>query len=280
MLQAGYYHTLKVNRISDYGLYLADEEGNEVLLPNRYVSLNDAVGDTKEVFVYHDSENRLIATTEHPLATAGEAACLEVIDKNIHGAFMAWGITAKDLFVPVANQPYRMEAGRRYVVYVYRDPVSGRVTGTAKLNRFISNDTITVRPHEAVDILVVSRFAAGFRVIVNNRHWGVLYDNQLFRPVAIGDRMTAYVSRITPDRRIDVSLQQQGLDEVKASADRLLAILAERGGTLELNDKSAPEAIAAATGMSKKTFKKALGYLMSHGKARMEADAIKSTERL
>ena len=280
MLQAGYYHTLKVNRISDYGLYLADEEGNEVLLPNRYVSLNDAVGDTKRVFVYHDSENRLIATTEHPLATADQAAYLEMIDKNIHGAFLAWGITAKDLFVPIANQPFRMEVGRSYVVYVYRDPVSGRVTGSARLNRFISNETITVRPHEAVDVLVAARFAAGFRVIVNNRHWGVLYDNQLFRPVAIGDRMTAYVSRITPDRRIDVSFQQQGLDEVKAAADRLLALLGEGGGRLALSDRSTPEAIAAATGMSKKTFKKALGYLMSHGQACTEGETIKATERL
>ena len=218
MLQAGSYHTLTVNRISDYGLYLADEEGNEVLLPNRYVSLADRIGDTKEVFVYHDTENRLTATTERPYAAAGETAFLEVVDKNLHGAFLAWGITAKDLFVPNSNQSFRMEPGKRYVVFVYRDNLSGRVVATTKLNGFISNESVSVRPRQRVDILVARRIPVGYRVVVENRHWGVLYDNQLFRPIHIGDRLEGYVNRITEEGRVDISLQRQGFDEVKDAA--------------------------------------------------------------
>lgn len=274
MLQAGSYQTLSVGRISDHGLYLTDDEGNEVLLPNRYVSLEDKVGDTKDVFIYHDSENRLIATTEKPLAIAQEAAYLEVVDKNIHGAFLRWGITAKDLFLPNSNQAYHMEIGRKYVVYVYRDNVTGRVVATAKLNGFISNEDISVRPRQEVELLVARRLPVGYRVIIDNRHWGVLYDNQLFRPVQIGDRLMGYVTRITEDKRIDVSLQQQGFDEVKTAADKLLSLIENHGGKILLGDKSSPQEIVAFTGMSKKVFKRALGYLMSRNKVRTENDSV------
>lgn len=274
MLQAGIYQTLTVGRISDHGLYLADEEGNEVLLPNRYVSLADKVGDTKEVFVYHDSENRLIATTEHPLAIAGEVAYLKAVDKNIHGAFLDWGITAKDLFVPNTNQLFRMEPDRYYVVYVYRDSLSGRVVATTKLNGFISNTELSLRPRQEVEIVVAQQLPIGFRVVVNNRHWGVLYDNQLFKPVRIGEKLTGYVTKITEDNRVDISLQQQGFDEVKTSADKLIQIIKEHGGKLHLHDKSTPEEVTALTHMSKKVFKRSLGYLMSHGIVKAEDDSI------
>lgn len=271
---------MTISRISDHGIYLTDDEGQEVLLPNRYVSLDDTPGDSKEVFVYHDSEDRLIATTEHPAATAGQAAFLQVVDKNIHGAFLDWGVTAKDLFLPNANQQYRVEPRRSYVVYVYRDNISGRVVATTRLNGFISNDTVTVRRSQEVDILVAQRIAVGFRVIVNNRHWGVLYDNQLFRRIAIGDRLTGYVDRITEDNRIDVSLQKRGLDEVKEAAARLADMLESAGGRLKLNDKSSPEEITDTVGMSKKTFKKALGYLLSHSAVVVEGEYIVKRKNL
>ncbi len=275
MLQAGSYHTLTVNRISDHGLYLADGEGDEVLLPNRYVSLGDKVGDTKEVFVYHDSEDRLTATTERPYATVGQAAFLEVVDKNLHGAFLAWGITAKDIFIPNSNQTFRMEPGKRYVVFVYRDNVSGRVVATARLNGFVSNEVIAVRPKQRVRLLVARRIPAGYRVVVDDRNWGVLYDSQLFRTIRIGDTLEGYVSRITEDGRIDVSLQRQGFDRVKDAAEQLAEIIDAQGGALPLNDRSAPEEIAALTGMSKKAFKRALGLLMSRGEAETENGIIK-----
>ena len=274
MLLAGNYHTLTVTRYSDHGLYLADDEGNEVLLPNRYTSLDDRKGDLKRVFIYHDSDNRLIATTEIPYAVAGEAACLRVVDKNIHGAFLDWGITAKDLFLPNSNQTFNLTIGNKYIVYLYRDGVSGRCVATTKLNAFISNNEIMVRPREKVDILVTRRLEMGFRVIVNNRNWGMIYDNQIFSPVETGDRLTGYVSRITHDNRIDISLQQQGFDQVKTSAEKLLDIITLNGGTLALNDKSTPEEVSAATGMSKKVFKRSLGYLLSRGAVELDNNSL------
>ena len=274
MLQAGNYHTLTVSRYSDHGLYLSDEEGNEVLLPNRYTSLEDRKGDLKRVFVYHDSDNRLIATTETPVAVAGEAAYLKVVDKNIHGAFLEWGITAKDLFLPNSNQTFSLTIGNKYVVFVYRDNISGRVVASTKLNAFISNREITVRPREKVEILITRRLEKGYRVIVNNRNWGMIYDNQIFSSVSIGERHTGYVSRITDDNRIDISLQQQGFDQVKVSADKLLELITLNGGTLSLNDKSTPEEVSAVTGMSKKVFKRSLGYLLSHGVVELREDSL------
>lgn len=264
MIKAGYYQTLTIARISDHGLYLTDSEGEEVLLPNRYVSLADKVDEKIEVFVYHDSENRLIATREHPKAKVGEAAWLEVVDKNIHGAFLDWGITAKDLFLPNANQIYPVEAGKHCIVYLYADNITSRVVATTKLNSFINNETVTVRAGEQVDVLIARRLSMGFRVIVNNRYWGVIYDNQLFAPVRTGDRVTGYVRRITEDNRIDVSLQQQGLDEVRRAVDKLQSVLEQSGGKIALTDDSSPEEVRRALQMSKKVFKRALGYMLSH----------------
>ncbi len=274
MFHTGLYQTLSVSRISEHGLYLADEEGQEVLLPNRYVSLNDKVGDQIEVFIYHDTENRLTATREHPMATIGEVAWLEVVDKNIHGAFMNWGITAKDLFVPNSNQNYPMEIGRRYVVYLYRDNLTERVVASARLNKFISNSEIAVRRGEQVDILVAQRIELGFRVVINNRNWGVLYDNQIYSPVHIGDKLTAYISNITSENRIDVMLRQQGFDEVQASAERLETILRQAGGTLHLTDRSTPEQIKEQTQMSKKLFKRVVGYMLSHSRITVNEGVI------
>ncbi len=278
MLTAGSYHILKVNRISDHGLYLADDEGEEVLLPNRYTSLEDKVGDEKEVFIYHDSENRLIATTEHPFAIAGEAACLEVVDKNIHGAFLDWGITAKDLFIPNSNQILRMDPGGRYVVFLYRDNISGRVVATTRMNTFISNAEISVRPREEVSILVSQKLPMGYRVIINSRHWGMVYNNQLFRKISVGERLKGYIRKITEDNRIDVSLQKEGFNEVMDSAERLLELVRQNGGRLPLNDDSSPEQIVEATQMSKKVFKRSLGYLLSRKQVIMDGGTIVATK--
>lgn len=276
MLRAGRTYTLKVNRVSDYGLFLADEEQQEVLLPNRYVSLKDKVGDEKEVFVYHDSEDRLVASTERPLLKVGEAGFLKVVDKTLHGAFLEWGLFGKDLFLPNRNQQGGVVAGRKTLVYVYEDNISGRCVATNKLKPYIFNDgDITVKPREEVDLLVASESEIGWRVIVNNRHWGMLYKNQLFRPVALGDRLKGYVRRITEENRIDVSLQQQGFAEVQHSAVALEELIRANGGYLPLNDASSPEEIARMTRMSKKVFKRSLGMLMKSGKVEMTDNGVK-----
>ena len=275
MIRAGHSYTLTVSRISEYGLYLTDGEGTEVLLPNRYTSLADQVGDTKAVFIYHDSEDRLVATTETPLLQAGEAGFLKVVDKTLHGAFLDWGLQGKDLFLPNRNQQGGILVGRSCIVYLYEDSITGRCVATCKLKSFIHNDLITVQPRQQVQLLVASESPIGYRVIVDNRHWGMLYRNQLFRPVALGDRLTGYVRRITEDNRIDVSLQQEGYAQVQVSADRLLRLLDENGGRLALNDDSTPEEIARRTGMSKKVFKRALGMLLKSGRATVDTNGIK-----
>ena len=275
MLKAGHTCKLTVSRLSEFGLYLTDGGEQEVLLPNRYTSLTDRVGDEKEVFVYHDSEDRLVATTEQPLLQAGEAGWLEVVDKTIHGAFLNWGLHGKDLFLPNRNQQGQLFVGQHCVVYLYEDAVTGRCVATCKLKSFINNDIITVRPRQEVQLLVAQESPIGYRVIIDNRHWGMIYRNQLFRPVAVGDRLTGYIRRITEENRIDVSLQQEGFVQVQASADRLLGLLRDNGGQLALNDDSSPAEVARRTGMSKKLFKRSLGTLLKSGAVAVDDNGIK-----
>lgn len=281
MLRAGRTYSLTVSRISDYGLYLSDEEReSEVLLPNRYVSLSNKVGDKIDVFVYHDSEDRLVATTETPLLKVGEVGFLKVVDKTIHGAFLDWGLHGKDLFLPNRNQQGGVLPERKCLVYLYEDSITGRCVATSKLKSFVFNDgDITVAHKQQVDILVASQSEIGFRVIINNRHWGMLYKNQLFRKVNIGDCMKAYVSRITEDNRIDVSLQQQGYAQVQDSAEILLGLVRDNGGFLPLNDDSSPEAVRERTEMSKKVFKRSLGVLLKRGDVESVEGGIKLVRR-
>ena len=275
MLKAGRTETLTVSRISEYGIYLADEEQYEVLLPNRYTSLTDKVGDKKKVFIYHDSEDRLVATTETPLLRVGEVGFLRVVDKTPHGAFLDWGLHGKDLFLPNRNQQGGVLVGHQYLVYLYEDAITGRCAATEKLKAFVNNELIGVKPREEVAILVASESPIGFRVIINNRHWGMIYRNQIFQPVAVGDRLTAYVARITDDNRIDISLQQSGLAQVRDSAETLLRMLRENGGVLPLNDDSDPEVIRQSTRMSKKVFKRSLGMLLKRGTVEVLDDGIR-----
>ncbi len=278
MLRAGRTETLTVSRISDYGIYLADEEQQEVLLPNRYTSLSDKIGDKKEVFIYHDSEDRLVATTETPRLKVGEVGFLRVVDKTPHGAFLDWGLHGKDLFLPNRNQQGGVLVGHEYLVYLYEDDITGRCVATEKLKAFVNNELISVKPREQVSILVASESPIGFRVVINNRHWGMIYRNQIFQPVAVGDRLTAYVARITDDNRIDLSLQQSGLAQVRDSAEVLLRLLRENGGELPLNDDSDPETVRNTTRMSKKVFKRSLGMLLKRGLVEIGPNGTKLKE--
>ena len=274
-MKVGRIQTLKVNRISDFGLYLIDEEGQEVLLPNRFVSLDNKEGDEIEVFVYHDSEDRLVATTDRPLITEGKAAFLKVVDKNIHGAFLDWGLAGKDLFLPNRNQQGGVLAGKSYVVWLYVDNITGRCVATMKLKPFIDNDIITIKPRQKVDILIASESPIGYRAIIDSRHWGMLYKNQIFQPVKIGDRLEGYVRRITDDNRIDLTLRQEGYDGVANSADDLFALIKENGGTIAIGDNSSPEKVHALTQMSKKVFKRAVGILLKRGAIETDGESIK-----
>lgn len=266
---------LTVARISDYGLFLTDGEGAEVLLPNRFTRLDMKVGDEVEVFVYHDSEDRLVASTEKPLIKVGEVAQLKVVDKTIHGAFLDWGLSGKQLFLPNRNQQGGVVAGQKTVVYMYIDDRTGRCVATNKIKPFIYNDDpLTVKVGDEVRVFVAFETPIGYRVVINNRHWAMIYKNQLFRPIAVGDSCRGWVRKITDDFRIDVSLQQTGLAEVENSVLRLEKLLAEHGGVLSVNDHSDPKAVAELTGMSKKVFKRALGMLLKQGRVRQTEHGI------
>lgn len=270
-MRIGEIQRLRVARVSEFGLYLADEEGNEVLLPNRFTSLSQKVDDEVEVFVYHDSEDRIVATTEQPKIVVGKCAYLEVVDKNIHGAFLDWGISGKDLFLPNRNQQGGVLVGQKKAVYMYVDNITNRCVATSRLKSYVNNeDIITLAPRQKVEALIVSESEIGYRAIVEHRHWGMLYKNQLFREVHLGEVVEAYVSRITEDNRIDLSLQQRGFAQVKESAEVLFEAIEKAGGSLALTDNSSPEEIKAKLGMSKKLFKRSLGTLMSSN--RVECD--------
>ena len=267
---------MRVARVSEFVLYLADEEGNEVLLPNRYVSLTQKVDDEVEVFVYHDSEDRIVATTETPKITVGKCAYLKVVDKNIHGAFLDWGITGKDLFLPNRNQQGGVLVGSYKAVYLYVDNITKRCVATSKLKTYVNNDDIvTLSPCQKVEALIVSESEIGYRAIVENRHWGMIYKNQIFREVKLGDRVEAYVSRVTEDNRVDLSLQQKGFAQVKDSAEVLYDAIVAAGGSLRITDNSSPEEIRDALNMSKKLFKRSLGVLMSHNRVECGDNEIK-----
>ena len=278
-MRIGEIQTLRVARVSEFGLYLADSEGNEVLLPNRYVSLTQKVDDEVEVFVYHDSEDRIVATTETPKITTGKVAWLKVVDKNIHGAFLDWGITGKDLFLPNRNQQGGVLVGSYKPVYMYVDNITERCVATTKLKTYVNNEgVVTLSPRQKVEALIVSESEIGYRAIVENRHWGMIYKNQIFREIKLGDKVEAYVSRITEDNRVDLSLQQKGFAQVKDSAEVLYDAIVEAGGTLSLTDNSSPEEIREVLNMSKKLFKRSLGVLMSHNRVVCTENGIKVKE--
>ena len=275
-MRTGEIQTLKVGRISDYGVYLTDEEQNEVLLPNRFTRLDMKEGDEVRVFVYHDSEDRLVASTENPFIVAGQVAALKVVDKSIHGAFLDWGLSGKHLFLPNRNQQGAVVAGQLTVVYMYIDERTGRCVATNKIKPFITNEEpLTVSVGDEVDILIAFETPIGYRAVIDNRHWGMLYKNQLFRPVCVGDKYRGWVRKITEDMRIDLSLQQTGLAEVETSVVRLETLLKEHGGVLSVNDKSDPQEVARVTSMSKKVFKRALGMLLKQGRVEQTENGIR-----
>ena len=276
-MKTGEIQTLKVSRISDFGLYLIDDEGAEVLLPNRFTRLDMKEGDEVSVFVYHDSEDRLVASTEKPLIKAGEVAALKVVDKSIHGAFLDWGLSGKHLFLPNRNQQGGVIAGQKTVVYMYIDERTGRCVATNKIKPFIYNEEpLTVKVDDEVDVLVAFETPIGFRVVIDNRHWGMIYKNQLVRPLHVGDRCRGWVRKITEDMRIDVSLQQSGLAGVESSVVLLEKMLKEHGGVLPVNDKSESTDVSRLTGMSKKVFKRALGMMLKQGKVRQTEHGIET----
>lgn len=272
-MEIGKINNLKVGMKSDYGMYLLDEEGERVLLPNKYVPEDLKIYDYIDVFVYNDSEDRLVATTLKPKIELDSFGCLEVKQVTSFGAFMEWGLE-KDLLVPFKEQNDKLEEGKKYIVYMYLDDSSQRLVASAKLNGFYENFDIDYSEGEEVQILVGHQTDIGFNVVVNNKHRGMVYKNELFQDIHIGDRLTAYVKKVRTDNKIDISLQKIGYDNVEPNAKKILHELEENGGFISLTDKSDPEDIKSMFQMSKKTFKKALGNLYKQKLVNLKDEGI------
>ena len=273
MITLGEYNLLRIDRILDQGAYLVDEEENDVLLPNKYMAENAKVDDVVEVFVYNDSEDRLIATNLTPKFTLNEFAFLQVKDVNRFGAFMDWGLE-KEIMVPFSEQNQRMEIDRWYVVRLLLDEKTNRLVASNKLNKFIETDYISVEVDEEVDVIVSERSELGYTVIINHVHKGLIFANETFRELNVGESQKAYVKNIREDGKIDISLQKQGYVNVEPNAKRILEMLKENDGFLALTDKSQPEDIYSQLHISKKIFKKAIGSLYKSKLIRLDKEGI------
>lgn len=265
MIKIGKTNNLKVVKKVDFGLYLDGGESGEILLPKRYVDESMEVGDELEVFIYCDSEDRLVATTEKPLIEVGEFGLLKAVEVNRVGAFMEWGLQ-KDLLVPFREQSQEIRVGGSYVVYAFLDNATKRIVGSTKLNKYVGNRIPRYSEGDTVDILAVHKTDLGYKVIVDNLFWGMIYNNDLFDPLSPGDRIPAYVKTVREDGKIDVTLRERGGERVFQLANRIMGYLRDAGGEMALSDSSSPDEIKAVFQCSKKDFKKALGYLYKKGK--------------
>ena len=260
MIKLGDYNILKIVKSVDFGLYLDGGDAGEILLPNRYVPDGFAIGDDLEVFIYLDQDEKLVATTLHPLAKVGDIAYLEVAWVNEYGAFLNWGLM-KDLFCPFREQKMRMQKGQSYIVYVKEDEESHRLIATAKVDKYLSTDRPPYKHGDAVDILIWQKTDLGFKAIVGNQYQGQIYEDQIFQPLHTGDRLTAYVDHIRQDHKIDITLQPTGRRQTEEFSEVLLRYLQENNGHCDLGDKSPSELIADRFKVSKKVYKKAVGDL-------------------
>ncbi len=272
-IKTGEYNDLVVLREVSFGLYL-DDDAEGILLPKRFVPEGAKPGDKLRVFVYHDGEGRLIATSQEPKGKVGDIVKLKVVDTNNQGAFLDNGLM-KDLFVPNSKIRDKMKVGIEYLVYIYLDIETGRMTATEKFDYLLNNEELTVQEGEEVDLTVYRRTDIGYVVIINNQHTGVLHFSDIFRSIQAGDHFKGYVRKIYEDHKIDVGVGKQGYSRVEGETDKILRLLQENNGFLPYHDKSDPEVIYEVFQMSKKAFKMALGKLYKERKVLLEQTGIR-----
>lgn len=273
MIHIGEYNTLTILRDTEPGLFLGDNEENEVLLPNRYVPASFEVGDSLEVFVYLDNEERLVAVTDKPYIKRGDFALLRCNAVTKMGAFLDWGMV-KELFCPFKEQAFKMKKGGWYLVYCYLDEKSERLVASSKTNRFLDNKELTVEQFEEVDLIVSHPSEIGMNVIVNKKHLGLIYNDNIFQDISVGDRLKGVVKKIRPGNKLDIALGQVGYRNIEPNAELIMKELEDNSGYLNLSDKSDPEDIKRVLQMSKKSFKKAIGSLYKQKLIRIEPDGI------
>ena len=273
MIKIGEYNTLEILRETEPGLFLEDADGNEVLLPNRYVPKEFKIWDKLDVFVYLDNEERLVAVTDKPYIQRGEFAVLRCNAVTEHGAFLDWGMV-KELFCPFREQAFKMKKGGWYLVYCFLDEESNRLVASSKTNQFLDNKELTVEAFEEVDLIVSHPSDIGMNVIVNKKHQGLIFNDDIYQDLSIGDRLKGYVKKIRPDNKLDIVLGKIGYRSIEPNADLIMKELEDHGGYLNLTDKSDPETIKRALQMSKKSFKKAVGTLYKKKLIQIKDDGI------
>ncbi|UKN02937.1 S1-like domain-containing RNA-binding protein [Paracrocinitomix mangrovi] len=260
MVEIGKINTLKVVKEVDFGLYLDGGEDGEILLPKRYVEEGTEVDHFIDVFIYVDSEDRLIATTEEPLAEVDQFAYLKAVQLTKVGAFLDWGLM-KDLLVPFNEQREEMREGQYYLVYVYLDEETDRIVASSKVNRYLNNVPVDYEEGQEVDLIVMNKTDLGVNVIINNLHTGLIYENEIFQVLQPGEHLKGFIKKLREDDKIDVALQPSGYEHITGVAGDILRKLQKAGGYIEAHDKSSPETIKHMFGISKKVFKKAIGAL-------------------
>ena len=275
-ISLGKFNTLRVVKEVDFGMYLDGGVEGEILLPKRYVPQGCKPGDELRVFIYLDQEERLITTTQTPLAQVGEFACLEVAWVNQYGAFLNWGLM-KDLFVPFREQKTPMEVGRKYIVHVHLDEDSYRIAASAKVEYYLSKEKPTYEPGQEVDALIWQKTDLGYKAIVDNNYAGLLYESEVFQQLYAGMKVKAYIKQVREDGKIDLVLQKLGQAKVVDFSSTLLEYIRGNGGRTHLNDKSPAEEIYALFGVSKKTFKRAVGDLYKKRLITLQENGIKLT---
>ena len=273
MINIGKINKLNVVKKQGADVYLDNGTSGKVLLADKKMSADCQVGDSLAVFVYVDNEGHLAATTKTPLAQVDDIAWLKVVSLNYVGAFLDWGLP-KDLLVPFSEQHHEMEVGRSYLVKVFLDD-KNRIAATTKIDRFITDESADFEIGQKVSLIIADKTELGFKAIVNNTHWGLLYQNELFQPLRKGQKLDGYIKKIRDDQKIDLSLHHPGYGKVVSLTDNILIKLKENDGVLMLSDKSPPEAIYAAFGVSKKVFKQAIGALYKKKLITLDKNGIK-----
>jgi len=277
MLALGVYNTLTILRDREPGLFLGDDKGNEVLLPNKYVPEEFEIGDQIKVFVYLDSSERIVSTTLEPFTTVNSFGYLKCTNVSDIGAFLDWGLE-KDLFVPFKEQASKMRVGSWYLVYVYLDEETNRLVASSKTNAFLDNTLVLLSSYDKVDLIASHPSPQGWNMIVNQKHLGLVYSDEIFQKITVGDQLEGYIKKVRPDGKIDITLQKHGFRAIEPNAEQVLKELELQGGFIDLNDKSDPEDIKEVFQLSKKSFKKAIGSLYKARKIIIEQDGIRLTE--
>ena len=273
MLLIGEYHDLKIARTTEQGLYLENEEGDEVLLPNKYIPQNFEIGDEIKVFVYLDHEERPVATTLEPKVKLDEFAYLECVEVSKFGAFLDWGLE-KHLFVPFKEQIIPMQAGEKYLIFCYLDLDTDRLAASSKVHAFLDNSELSVKPFEEVELIISNKTDLGYNVIINGLHLGLIYEDEVFKDLQIGDIQKGFIKKIREDNKIDVTLQRPGYRSIEPNAQKILDKLKRAGGFIAISDKSSPEEIKDRLQMSKKSFKRAAGSLYKQRLIDIKEDGI------